>query len=326
MKYLTIIGTKPQIIKYIDLGEPLVWTGQHYDKNMKDIFFSGLKIKKPDYDLGETELGGMIEALQGVLRKEKPDYVILYGDCRSTLAGAISALYEGVKIIHIEAGCRSGNDTMIEERIRKLVDKMADLHFAPSEEAEQRLLNDYHTNVYKVGATQLDTMFQTFPTKKPKNFYKYRVLTLHRDFNTDNKKRLQAIFKALGQSDMPIKFFCHPRTEAKIKEFKIQLPDVIKKYKPISYKKMIQEIAWAEKIITDSGGIQVETNFLRRPCLTLRDDTEWTETVTGGWNILVNADTIGEHLNTTFRGKGDQTIYGNGQAKLKIKLILQNYG
>jgi len=323
MKYLSIIGTRPQVIKYIDLGEPLIWVGQHYDKNMKDIFFSGLKIKKPTYDLGETELGKMIDAIQPILRKEKPDYVIVYGDCRSTLAGAISALYEGIRIVHIEAGCRSGNETMIEERIRVLVDKMSDIHFTPSEEAEKRLLNNYHTEVYNVGATQIDTMFETFPTKKPKNFYKYRVLTLHRDFNVDDKEKLESIIKSLSGSNLPIKFFCHPRTEAKLKN--IKLPSCIKLYKPVPYKKMIQEIAWAEKVITDSGGLQVEAYFLRRPCLTLRNDTEWQETVDTGWNILVDSDTISKHINTVFRGNGDQTIYGNGNAKRKIKLILENY-
>ncbi len=323
-KYLTIVGTRPQIIKLDkDFKQTLVYVGQHYDKNLKDKFFTGLHLKKPDYDLGKTELGSMIDAIINVIKKEKPDYVIVYGDCRSTLAGAVAAYYENIPVIHIEAGCRCGNMKMIEERIRILVDEIASVHFTPSELTKKRLEENYNIAVFNVGATQLDTMFSTFPTKKPKDAYKYQVLTIHRDFNA-TVERLKAITDGLSHSKHIIRFYAHPRLQGLLKGLK--LPKNIKILKPIPYKKMINEIAFAEKVITDSGGLQVEAFFLRRPCLTLRDETEWEETVDSGWNKLVGADTvlIKRWINETWRGRADMEVYGKGEAKKKIRLLLEN--
>lgn len=327
-KFLTIIGNRPQLVKLdTKLKSTLVYTGQHYDEMMKDTFFKGLKIKKPNYDLGETELGPMIIKLTEVVEKEKPDYIIVYGDTRSTYAGAIVSLEQNIPLIHIEAGCRSGDDKMIEERIRKVVDRIAIIHFAPSESCTERLENQMNTSVYNVGATQIDSMYKNvFPTKKPKDAGSYCVATIHRDFNVDDKENLTNIFEALEESGETIKLYLHPRTKKAIDKFKIKVSDNVKLLDPVGYKEMINSLAFSKKCITDSGGLQVEAFFLRVPCVTLRNETEWVETVDTGWNKLVgvNKQKIISAIKEKFRGDSDQYVYGGGDANKKIRLILEN--
>jgi len=329
-KFLTIIGARPQLVKFDNkIDTVLVWTGQHYSKELKDIFFRGLHIRKPDYDLKQTEPGKMIDALIKVVRKEKPDYIIVYGDTRSTMAGAVVAMHENIKLIHIEAGCRSYNQNMIEERIRKFVDNIATIHLAPSQKCVENLeLEDAGRNfIYNVGATQIDSMYlHAFPTKKPKDAYKYYVATIHREANL-TKDNLTNILEAFGQANKKIRLYCHPRTQKAIKAFKIKVPKNVKILKPISYKKIINEIAFADKVITDSGGLQVETFFLRRPCITLRNETEWVETVEQGWNKLVgtNVERIVSAIKApSTRGRGDLYVYGGGDSQMKIRAILNN--
>lgn len=327
-KILTVVGNRPQLIKLDKkLKQVLCYTGQHYDECLKDVFFNGLKLPKPKYDLGEVELGKMIDGIRSVIRSERPDYVLLYGDTRSTLAGAISALYENVKIIHVEAGCRSGNEDMIEERIRKLVDDLAVMHFTTCKEDKENLELDYRkTQVYNVGATQIDSMYEyVFPTKKPKDAYQYYVMTLHRDFNL-NTKTLKEIFKALEMSGKKIEFYAHPYTYDFIEVEEIIVPKNISIKEPCSYKKMINRVAFADKVITDSGGLQLEAFYLRRPCVTLRSDTEWKETVKSGWNTLVGHDEnlILQALAKKERPGGDWYFYGDGSAKKKIRFYLSN--
>lgn len=322
-RFVSIIGTRPQLVKYIKLeNNKLIWTGQHYDKLLKDVFLKGLNIK-PDYNLKATELGEMIDGITPILKKEEPDYVIVYGDCRSTLAGALSAYYLNIPIIHIEAGCRSHNENMVEERIRKAVDDLARIHFAPSKIAKELLENEGKSNVFNVGATQIDAMFSTFPTKKPKDAYKYRIMTLHRDFNL-NKLSLNVIFSCLGDSNMKVELYAHPHLLECLKRFKTKLPKCVILKKPLPYKQMINRMAFAEKVITDSGGLQVEAFILKRPCMTLRPDTEWIETVDQGWNRLVNLNDIGKNINQVWYGKGEWDVYGIARSKEEIKLILQN--
>lgn len=322
------MGNRPQLIKLDrEFKQVLVYTGQHYDNLMKDIFFKGLKLPKPDYDLGETKLGKMIDKIMVVLEKEKPDYVIVYGDTRSTLAGAVAAYYQNIPIIHIEAGCRSFNTKMVEERIRTLVDEISTIHLTPSTSTKEYLERDgKKLAIYSVGATQIDTMYETFPTTKHADAYKYRVATIHRDSNL-NSRCLNEIFAAFSKSDMPIRLYIHPNTEKIIAKEKIKIPKTVKIRKPISYKKMINEISFADKVITDSGGMQVEAFFLRVPCITLRNETEWTETVDTKWNVLTgyNTNRILEYLNKTrWRGNGSQYEFGGGDAKKKIRMILNN--
>lgn len=327
-KFLTIVGARPQLIKLDnEFKQVLVYTGQHYDQLLKDVFFKGLKLPKPDYDLHETKLGAMIDKITKVLLKEKPDYVIVYGDTRSTLAGATAAHYLNIPIIHIEAGCRSFNNKMVEERIRIAVDNMATIHFTPSLSTKEYLERDpKNSSVYNVGATQIDTMYKMFPTKRLKDAFKYRVATIHREDNL-NKSNLTQIFKGLEASRLPIRLYLHPNTEKFIKENDIKVPKIVKIKKPIPYKKMINELAFAERVITDSGGLQVEAFFLRIPCITLRNDTEWVETLDTKWNVLVGHDSylIASNLNKKrWRGDGSQYEYGGGDTKAKIRMILNN--
>jgi len=324
-KFVTIIGTRPQLIKYDrELKQKLVWTGQHYDKLLSNVFFKGLKIPRPDYVLAQTELGAMIDGITPILKKEQPDYVIVYGDCRTTLAGAMAAHYMNIPIIHIEAGCRSYNDSMIEERIRIAVDNLSSVFFTSSEKAKDLLISQGKARVFFVGATQIDTMFSIFPTKKPKDAYKYRIMTLHRDFNIESKSSLENIMGGVSKSDMSIELYTHPHTKKNLKKFNIAIPKNVSIKRPLGYKQMINRMAFADKVITDSGGLQVEAFVLRRPCITLRNDTEWTETVEQGWNILVSPDGIGEYINKTWRGKGDWQVYGVAQAKKNIRIYLEN--
>jgi len=328
-KFLTVIGNRPQLIKYDkEFKQILVYTGQHYDELLKDVFFKGLEIPKPDYDLGETELGAMIDKIMIVLDKEKPNYVIVYGDTRSTLAGAMAAYYKNIPIIHIEAGCRSFNTKMVEERIRAIVDEIALIHFTPSQKCKEYLEMDYKkVNVYNVGATQIDTMFSTFPTKKPKDAYKYVVATIHREENLFEEP-LKAIFTALEASNREIRLYAHPRLKQTLEAQKsLEIPKNVKLLPPLPYKKMINEIAFADRVITDSGGLQVETFFLRRPCITLRNETEWPETVVQRWNILVGTDKdkiVKSLIDNLKRGEGEMNCYGSGDSKKKIRLILNN--
>ena len=304
----------------------LVWTGQHFSKELKDIFFEGLSIKKPDYDLGVTELGEMIDKLIPILRKEKPDYVIVYGDTRSTLAGALACLHENIKLVHIEAGCRSYNDNQIEERIRKVVDEIACIHFAPSQNTADYLSDRGKQYVMNVGAAQIDAMWKTFPTKRPKDAFKYYVCTIHRAETIQAENKLTSIFEALNESGVPIRLYLHPHTEKMIKKYGIKINDTITIKKPIGYKKMINEIAFANKVITDSGGLQVEAFFLRRPCVTLREETEWKETVELNWNRLVGYDKtkILSAINeTNVKRTGLNDVYGYGKTNDKIRLTLQ---
>jgi UDP-GlcNAc3NAcA epimerase len=329
-KFLLICGNRPQLIKASvllkDFKCVFVYSGQHYSTEMKNVFFKGLHIRKPDYDLKETELGKMIDKMIPVITKEKPDWIIVYGDTRTTLAGAISATYANVPIIHIEAGCRSYNPKQIEERIRVLVDDLTTIHLTPSHSTKDHLDSLGKLNVFNVGATQIDTMHNyAFPTKKPKDAYKYCVATIHRIENLVPEKII-SIFKALGDSGKDIRLYIHPNTEKFIKKNKIKVPKNVKVRKPLPYKQMINEIAFADKIITDSGGLQVEAYYLLRPCVTLREETEWRETLDLGLNILVGTDSkkILEAINKEVRFGKDHLSYGNGTANKNIKLILNS--
>jgi len=319
-KFLTVVGTRPQLIKLItDIpNNKIVWTGQHYDKEMVEV----LKLPKFDYKLSESNLGRMLAILIPVIELEKPDYIIVYGDCRSTVAGAIAAHQCKIPLIHIEAGCRSGDMNMIEERNRILVDSMSDMLFAPGKDAAQNLIDEGidPDKIHIAGATQLTTLVKMCPTTRYIEG-DYDVLTLHRDFNVDDPKKLKQFFRVLGKNKDAIYFPVHPRTKKNLD--KITLPDNIKLLPPVPYKKMIDMMGYANRIITDSGGLQVEAYCLGTPCITLREVTEWPETVREGWNVLVgdDDDKLLDALNRFGMGaKPYNTMaYGRGQAKKLIK-------
>lgn len=329
-KFLLLAGNRPQLVKASGLLKKFkcvfVYSGQHYSKEMKDVFFKGLKIRKPDYDLKTTELGKMIDSFTVIVQKEKPDYIIVYGDTRTTLAGAIVSLYLNVPLIHVEAGCRSFNNTMIEERIRTLVDDVALIHLTPSESTREYLLTKGKLNVFNVGATQIDTMHDyVFPTKRPKDAFTYHVATIHRQENLD-KNKLSSILLALAEAEKEVRLYVHPNTRKFIKQNKIVVPKNVKFLKPLPYKEMINQVAFADKVITDSGGLQVEAYYLLRPVIILRNETEWQEILDKGINLLCGSDynRITEALRKEYKMPQEHSVYGVGTANDKIKIILQS--
>ncbi len=315
-KILTVLGARPQFIKSSmfsravkddpSLEEIIVHTGQHFDSNMSDIFFQELEIPEPKYNLEISQLshgamtGRMIERLEYVMLEESPDYVLVYGDTNSTLAASIAASKLHIPIAHIEAGLRSYNKLMPEEKNRLITDHLSDLLFCPTTTAIQNLKNEGLTQgVHLVGDIMLDLnnfiddFIQANITEHKKNDDEYVLLTLHRPENTDHKVRLNQIFKAIKKisEDIKIVMPLHPRTK-KIIDNNSMLDQLshIQIIEPQPYFAFIRLQRNASAIFTDSGGLQKEAYFNRVPCITLRDETEWKETVDLGWNDIVGAD------------------------------------
>lgn len=321
MKIVSIVGARPQfikvqpIIKEIErrnkrrkrIQHILVHTGQHYDYEMSKIFFDELQIPKPHYNLGVGsgphgwQTGEMLKKIESVLRKEKPNVVLVYGDTNSTLAGALAAAKLHVPIGHVEAGLRSYNRKMPEEHNRVLADHLSTFLFCPTETAVKNLRKEgVRKGVYLVGDVMYD-IFRGFQKKinkheiflnhlnlKPKQ---YILATIHRAENTDDTRKLRSIIKALeqvSQKYFPVVLPLHPRTANAMRRLNIKVAS-LKVIKPVSYLKMLVLEKNAKAIITDSGGIQKEAYWFRVPCITLRKETEWAETVKTGCNIMCDS-------------------------------------
>ena len=311
MKIVSIVGARPQFVKAAVLSrelrkdhtEILVHTGQHYDTNMSDVFFKELEIPTPDYNLnigsgnhGE-QTGAMLKGIEEVLLKEKPDWCLVYGDTNSTLAGALAAVKLHIKVAHVEAGLRSFNLRMPEEINRVLTDHISDLLLCPTQTAVDNLKNEgisqgvhlvgdvmYEALMWAVEKARIHSSILTDLNLTPK---KYLLATVHRAENTDDPERLSKILSAFNQIPEPLIWPVHPRTRKKLEERNWQPGDHIQLIDPLGYLDMVQLEENAHKIITDSGGIQKEAFWLRVPCITLRDETEWVETIECGCNILV---------------------------------------
>lgn len=352
MKIVTILGARPQFIKAGTLSraiakqhtikEVIVHTGQHYDANMSDIFFEQMHIPKPDYFLGVggkshgAMTGQMIEKIEEVLLKEKPDWVLVYGDTDSTLAGAIASSKLHVKLAHVEAGLRSFNMNMPEEINRILTDRVSTLLFCPTDAAVQNLKNEsfdtFTCKIVQSGDVMYEgALFYHQYAKQPMLHVKsdFILCTIHRAENTDDSVRLKNIVEALNEiaKERHIVLPIHPRTRNILKTQNYRLSSNITLVDPVGYLEMVWLIDHCSLIMTDSGGLQKEAYFFNKPCITLRDETEWVELVVCGANVLVGADKekiISTFL--TFNLKPQSTnLYGDAHASEKILNALASY-
>jgi len=349
VKIVSIIGARPQFIKAAALShvlrqhhhEFLVHTGQHYDYAMSGIFFDGLDLPRPDVNLGVgsgshgAQTGAMLKGVEEVLLAERPDYLLVYGDTNSTLAGALAASKLGVSIAHVEAGLRSFNRHMPEEINRLVVDHLSDLLLCPSDTAVQNLGAEGITrNVYLVGDVMLDVVNwakQCLATKPSSilerlNLSKqsYLLATVHRSENTDDPENLSQILHGFNALDELVVFPVHPRAMKVIAEARYRIEPHVRLIDPVGYLDMVSLTSGARLVLTDSGGLQKEAFWLGVPCLTLRGETEWVETVEAGWNVLVGADSarIVEAVHSFVPRSSRPPLYGNGFAATRCLELL----
>lgn len=315
MKIVTIVGARPQFIKAATVSrafaqqgvvEVIVHTGQHFDANMSDVFFDELEIPRPHHHLGigggshGAMTGRQLERIETVLLGECPDWVLVYGDTNSTLAGALAAAKLHIPVAHVEAGLRSFNRRMPEEINRVLTDHVSKLLFAPTHAAVENLAREGISDgrVRRVGDVMLDaTLFYEERARKPAWFDgleiacgEFVLCTIHRAENTDSHQNLEGIMGGLGKSCQPIILPLHPRTKTALKESGLAVPSNVRLVPPVGYLEMTWLEGQCRAIATDSGGVQKEAYFHGKPCVTLREETEWVELVLAGANKLVGAD------------------------------------
>lgn len=349
MKIVSIVGARPQFIKAAtvtrilrtdsDIQEILLHTGQHYDKNMSGIFFEELNIPEPDYNLEvgsgshAQQTGLMLQGIEEILLKEKPDITLVYGDTNSTLAGSLAATKLHIPLAHVEAGLRSFNRKMPEEINRIVTDSISDLLFAPTYTAIENLKKE---GLEKITTFTGDVMYDSvlhFQTKilLDPGLYtiqgipqKYLLATIHRAENTDNPENLKNIFAAFSKLPYEIVLPLHPRTRKFIES--INFTDHhIHFINPVGYLPMLNLIMNSEKVLTDSGGLQKEAYFLNKPCITLRTETEWVETLHDDWNIIAGSDPeqIVNAVNRPLPAAPRKNAFGDGHAAeiIREKLV-----
>jgi UDP-N-acetylglucosamine 2-epimerase len=322
-------------------SETIVHTGQHYDAGMSDVFFSELGIPQPDYHLGVgsgpqgAQTGQMLGAIERVLLDEQPDVVVVLGDTNSTLAGALAAAKLQIPVAHVEAGLRSFNRSMPEETNRVMTDHLSQWLFAPSDVSRKQLAAEGITKgVHVVGDIMLDAVNQQQPRAKlashmpaslnlvPGN---YVLATIHRAENTNDRAQLSAILLALSALEQPVVLPLHPRTRDKLASFDLAMPARIQAIDPVGYLDMLALLGSAACVVTDSGGVQKEAYYVGVPCVTLRHETEWVETIEAGWNVLSAAtpDALRETVGTMITPRPAQVpLYGHGNTAEQIANIL----
>jgi UDP-GlcNAc3NAcA epimerase len=365
-RIISIVGARPQFVKAATVSraiaaynlskggavieEKLLHTGQHYDDNMSRVFFEELEIPRPAYDLGVgsgthgQQTGRMLEKIEQVLLAERPDLVLVYGDTNSTLAGALAAAKLHMPLGHVEAGLRSFVRTTPEEINRVLADHVSDLLFCPTQTAVTNLAREgIDKGVHQVGDVMYDSAL--FYANKAIGLGEgvlqrlgvaagaFCLATVHRAENTDHRDRLAGIFDAFGQiatEECPVVAPLHPRTVQYLRQYGINPSGAVRVIEPVSYLEMIVLEKNARAILTDSGGVQKEACFLGVPCVTLRQETEWPETVEAGWNILAGWDSqaivAAVRDEVSLRDTICARVYGDGHAARRICELLAQFG
>lgn len=348
MKIISVVGARPEFIQATPVSralrkqcrEILVHTGQHYDYLMSQTFFDELGIPAPDYNLEvgsgshARQTAEILVRFEEIVQKEKPDIVIVRGDTNSTLAGALVASKLHIPAIHIEAGERSFDRRMPEEVNRLVADQLSSAYFCVSQTAVRQLAREGITeNVFWVGDVMLDANLANRPLARRKSAIlsqlqlapgSFSLVTVHRAANTDDPARLANIVTALNQVGETVVFPVHPRTRGALEKLDVRFAENVRVIEPVGYYDMMVLEENARIIATDSGGVQREAYFMQKPCLTLRDETEWTETVTAGWNKLVGVDVdMIIHVWKNFTSPAEQPpIFGDGTAGEKIAEII----
>lgn len=356
MKVISVVGARPQLVKLAPIAAAfgrtehehlIVHTGQHYDASMSDVFFDGLQIPAPDIHLGVgsgahgAQTGAMLADLDPIFDRERPDWVLVYGDTNSTIAAALAAVKLHVPVAHLEAGLRSFNRRMPEEHNRVLTDHAADLLLAPTSVAMGHLARENLADrSVMVGDVMVDVCLQVRDaadeTGRPATLppgvgpaAPYLVATLHRPDNTDDRDRLAALLDSLAALSVPVVLLAHPRLVAKAREHGLEVQrGAVVVGEPLGYADMVATVVGSSGVITDSGGLQKEAFLLERPCTTIRPETEWVETLEGGWNVLVpdpHLLPVAEWVATATRPQPDAPRgrpYGDGHAADEVVRVL----
>jgi len=348
---LTVVGARPQFVKAAPLSralrrrfrEVLVHTGQHYDAEMSDRFFEELRIPRPDVHLGIRSgshgamTGRMLEALERVMAEIRPDAVVVLGDTNSTLAGALAAAKLHLPVAHVEAGLRSFDPRMPGEVNRRLTDHVSSLLLCPTSTAVRNLRKEGITRgVHRVGDVMMDAVRQNLArsrrARRARELTKhsYYLATIHRQENTDDGERLAALVGALERLPHPVVLPLHPRTRERLARMGRKPGGAVRVTKPVSYLEMLVLESRARAILTDSGGVQKEAFILGTPCITLRDTTEWVETVSAGANRLVGVDPVLVlRAVRAFERRRPRwsaaRVYGDGHASEAIALVLSRF-
>lgn len=352
MHVLTVVGARPQFIKAAPLAralaaagirETLVHTGQHYDANMSDVFFLELGIPPPAHMLGiggtshGAMTGRMLEAIESILLADRPNAVVVFGDTNSTLAGALAGVKLGISVAHVEAGLRSFNRHMPEEINRVVTDHVAEILFCPSEVSRQNLAAEgIVRNVHVIGDVMAEAaaLAAELVAADPPRYLPaalrmgltegYALLTLHRAENIDEPVHLTALVDAINRVERPMVFPIHPRCEKALVRHGLAVGPHVTLLPPQPYLAMTALLHAAGCVVTDSGGLQKEAYWARKPCLTLRGETEWVETVAEGWNTLVPELAALPRLVATVRpGPREPLAYGDRHAATRIAELLR---
>lgn len=350
MKLITIVGARPQFIKAAPVSrvlrqvaqEVLVHTGQHYDREMSAVFFDELGIPEPDYHLGVGsgshgwQTAQMLIGIEEVLVRERPDWVLVYGDTNSTLAGALAAVKLHIPLAHVEAGLRSFNRAMPEEHNRVLADHAADLLLCPTRTAVDNLAREgIVRGAHLVGDVMYDALLHNLRLAGERSDVLerlgvqrggYYLATIHRPANTDDPATLRSLLEVLAQLDAPVILPAHPRTRQVMRNAGMSAQGSLRLVEPVGYLDMLVLEQHARAILTDSGGVQKEAYLLAVPCITLRAETEWVETVEAGWNLVLDANPA-QILRAAleFRPEGQPPpLFGDGHAAERIVALLQS--